>query len=311
MGDYANNHILVTGSHRSGSTWVGRTIAQHPRLRYVHEPFNVEHPNWQMNLKLNEWFADYESSKQKQEIRDAFDILLQAGPLEYATQSCRAAGWDLITPIRFSRYLVSRSLLKPRILIKDPIALLAAGWLHETYNLQVVCIIRSPLAVVGSLKKAGWDYGFENLRQRKELMQGWLSPFTEEINLRCDRESDFIDRVSLLWNIFHYRIWQYQQMYPSWIFVKYENIAANPVLEFKKIFDSLGLEMNREIREYITQYTSSNNQKETNCTYYKPRDSQGSLETWKQRLSPEECDRVTNATQEIATLFYKDPENAF
>jgi hypothetical protein len=311
MSDRANNHILVTGSHRSGSTWVGRTIAQHPRLRYVHEPFNVEHPNWQMNLKLNEWFADYESSGQKQEIRDAFDFLLQAGPLEYATQSCRAAGLDLITPIRFSRYLVSRSLLKPRILIKDPIALLAAGWLHETYNLQVVCIIRSPLAVIASLKKAGWDYGFENLRQREELMQGWLSPFTEEINQRCDRESDFIDRVSLLWNIFHYRIWQYQQLYPSWIFVKYEDIAANPVVAFQKIFDSLGLEMSQKISTYITNYTSSKNQAKTHSTDYEPRDAQEALVAWKQRLSPEECDRVTSATQEIATLFYKDPENAF
>src|SRR5947209_5491376 len=32
--------ILVTGSHRSGTTWVGRMIASHPGVHYVKEPFN-------------------------------------------------------------------------------------------------------------------------------------------------------------------------------------------------------------------------------------------------------------------------------
>src|SRR5882672_1880226 len=34
--------ILVTGAHRSGSTWVGRMIARSPTIRYIHEPFNPD-----------------------------------------------------------------------------------------------------------------------------------------------------------------------------------------------------------------------------------------------------------------------------
>ena len=34
--------ILVSGSHRSGSTWVGKTIALSNKVRYVHEPFNIQ-----------------------------------------------------------------------------------------------------------------------------------------------------------------------------------------------------------------------------------------------------------------------------
>src|SRR3954447_1155356 len=33
--------ILVTGSHRCGSTWGGRMIASPPRVGYVGEPFNA------------------------------------------------------------------------------------------------------------------------------------------------------------------------------------------------------------------------------------------------------------------------------
>ena len=32
--------ILVTGSHRCGSTWIGKVIATSPSVDYIHEPFN-------------------------------------------------------------------------------------------------------------------------------------------------------------------------------------------------------------------------------------------------------------------------------
>ena len=32
--------ILVTGSHNSGSTWVGKMISLSPDIGYLHEPFN-------------------------------------------------------------------------------------------------------------------------------------------------------------------------------------------------------------------------------------------------------------------------------
>src|SRR4051812_882111 len=32
--------ILVTGAHRSGTTWVGAMLALSPRVGLIHEPFN-------------------------------------------------------------------------------------------------------------------------------------------------------------------------------------------------------------------------------------------------------------------------------
>lgn len=34
-------NILVTGSHRSGTTWIGQMLSQDKNTMYVYEPFNI------------------------------------------------------------------------------------------------------------------------------------------------------------------------------------------------------------------------------------------------------------------------------
>src|SRR5690349_10236845 len=51
--------ILVTGAHRSGSTWVGRMLAEAPGVLYVHEPFSVSDPPGRgvCNVRFARWFT--------------------------------------------------------------------------------------------------------------------------------------------------------------------------------------------------------------------------------------------------------------
>ena len=53
-------------------------------------------------------------------------------------------------PILFGMFLPGATLraaaARPRLLFKDPIALLSAGWLHERFGAEVICMIRNPLA---------------------------------------------------------------------------------------------------------------------------------------------------------------------
>ena len=52
--------MLITGSHRSGSTWVGRMLSASPSVGYIHEPFNLD---WQRkhpgicNANFQHWFT--------------------------------------------------------------------------------------------------------------------------------------------------------------------------------------------------------------------------------------------------------------
>ena len=71
-------HVLVTGAHRSGTTWVGRTLAHHPSCVYVHEPFNVSDPNQAFGYRVAAAFYYVPGSAHEACIHAAFARLLRA-----------------------------------------------------------------------------------------------------------------------------------------------------------------------------------------------------------------------------------------
>lgn len=305
--DRTIKHILVTGSHRSGTTWVGKTISQHPIIKYIHEPFNVSHPNNTIGLKLEKWFTFAPTSIQKKDIEDSFDKLLFSNPFHRAIRSSRVAGLDAKFPLRFCKHLLMNLFIRHRFLIKDPIALLSAGWLHEMYDFQVVCMIRHPLGFVGSLKNAGWvPKTFESFKNQEALMQSWLKPFKDQVNFFCKKPGGLIEHACFFWNILHYAIIDYQKRYSSWLFLKYEDIASHPISGFQRIFDYLKLPMSETIQRYISIYTSDKNPAKAKTTQYQPRNSKKSLDAWKERLTAQEIKQVMIATRNISAELYGD-----
>lgn len=292
-------NILITGTHRSGTTWVGRTIEQTRKVNYIHEPFNVAYPNAQLAIQFEYWYTHYESSPRQREIEIAFDRLFLRNIFSRSVDACWREGAGVKMPARFLKHL-TRNILNPRILVKDPIALLSAGWLYEKYDLDVVCMIRSPVAFAGSLKKAGWDFDFAHLHKQKLLMRTVLRSYASEINSLANGSGDFIDRICLLWNVLHHVILDYQDRYPAWLFVKHEDLVNNSLPEFERIFSHLKLNMNEDIIKYISDFTSGDNLAETTSTEYQPRNAKESLDNWKMRLSSEEVDRVLEATRNLA-----------
>lgn len=304
----AKRPILVTGSHRSGTTWIGRTIAKHAKVRYVQEPFHVRVPNRIVGLELDTWYAHFRSSKQQDEIASTFSGLLHASPAKFAKDACRAAGLDWKTPARYTKHLVQEAIMQPRILVKDPIALMSAGWLYEEYGFQVICMTRNPLGFVGSLKAAGWDFDFENLQRQKNLMQGVLAPFQDDVVAMCAQheETSFLQRATLLWNILHHVILEYREQYPDWLFVKHEEVAADPMDGFAKIYQHLDLEFGPSIQRYVLESTSARNPEEGKSTRYQARDAKEVLRAWQKRLTDEEVEFIKTDTAKVASQFYEE-----
>lgn len=290
--------ILITGSHRSGTTWIGKTIAEHPEVEYIHEPFNIDYPNAEIPININTWFLHANTYANQDKIEAAFNEFLVQGKHTLPSDSWIRNIWP------FKRQTPTAQ----RALIKDPIALLSADWLHQKFVTQNICMIRNPYAFVGSLKTAGWDFEFGNFLKQERLVEGLLAGYKQKIiTLSNDTSSyDLVDRAIELWNILHFVILDYQHRYPEWLYVKHESVAMNPHKEFEHIFAYLNLEKSSTINSYIDKFTAGSNPEESNSTQYQPRNATASLDTWRERLDTIDTERITERTKEIGSQYYPE-----
>jgi Sulfotransferase family len=300
-------HVLVTGAHRSGTTWVGRTLAHHPSIVYIQEPFNVSDPNHAFGYRVDASFYYVPGSSHETSIHAAFTRLFRAvsQPYQFALSKCQGARRDLRLPLQFGRYLLRGVCLPTRAVIKDPFALMSAGWLHAGFGLQVICLIRNPLAFAGSLKHANWPFDFRHLARQAHLVDAYFPAWEAEIRRFCEAPGDIIDQACLLWNLLHAAILRHRETYPHWLFLRHEDLARSPLIGFQQIFAYVGLRMTSKLRTVIEHDTSAANPVETYSPAYTPRNARGSLETWRTRLTAAEIERVIHATRDIAGRFYE------
>ena len=302
--------ILVTGSHRSGTTWVGKMLCASGEAFYVSEPFNVGTlgPRWMPN-GFPYWFyyiplegrADLKKSLQKViKLRyPLFKNVLRIRSLRHCGRMAR--DWTLS---------VYGRLCKKRPLVKDPIALFSAEWLASEFEMKVIVMIRHPAAFASSLKRLNWQFDFTNWLKQDLLMQNLLSHFQSQIQENARNKKDIIDQAILEWNVMYSVVHRYQQAHPDWMFIKHEELAANPLEGFKELYQYCGLTWNERARSTIKAYSNAKNVKEVSPSDPGTirRDSKAAIKTWKQRLSKKEIERIRVGTSEIASLFYDNAE---
>lgn len=303
--------VLVTGSHRSGTTWVGKMLACAPDMDYVHEPFNADEQERfadpSIGFKIKTWFLCADGAADEDELQQALDRRFRRSTEAWrnAWHVCRERGASsLRTPLRFGKHLVLRTARPQRVLMKDPIALFSAPWLHERFGMQVVCMIRNPLAFAGSLKKWDWTFDFDHLVRQKPLLDGRLSQYADQLVDFAEHARDIVDQACLLWNCFHHVIGQYKVEYPGWCYVRYEDLALNPVDGFRRLCERLDLVWTPDLETKILESASAEGVAEADSPSFQKRDSRQAVQTWRRRLTPEEVERIVEATRECASPFY-------
>jgi hypothetical protein len=299
--------ILVTGSHRSGSTWTGRIISTAPHVGYIHEPFNIG-INTGVNTKpMGYWFR-YISAENQDDYYPALNRVVQyeypfgrnilrAGTFKNAARIVRTQGLSLLHKVN-----------NDRPLIKDPIAIFSAEWLHATFDMNVLVLIRHPAAFCSSLKIKNWKFSFNNLLKQPLLMDKYLYPFEEAINDYAENDRNIIEQATLLWNCIHHVISIYQEKYPAWLFMRHEDLSTDPVNQFLLIFKTFDLEFNAKVKNRIHETSGAHNPVEQQQENPFKRDSKENISNWKKRLTREEISLIRKRTAGIADLFYTEDE---
>lgn len=273
--------ILISGTHRGGTTFIGTILAQADELRYVYEP-------------LSPWFDDLS--------RDTY---------------CPICGLDLNTwypyiyegnekPYRthFKHFNNSKRLMGKQPLYKDPLSPFAAEWIHTAYNAKVVFILRNPLALVASCKQVDWGVPFDRLAHQDELLNAYVPNYKKQAKEYAKGKHTKLEETTLLYNMVYEKAHELSQKYPDWIFIKHEDISTNPQEEFRTLFDKLGLDYSQKVEAKVNELTNAKNKADSGKEriHSLHRKSKDVAELWKKRLTKEEIAYVTKTCKKVAAL---------
>ena len=305
--DLPGRPILVTGIPRSGTTWVGRVLCAGQGAGYVNEPFNLATSPGTMRVPVDHWYP-HVTAENEAEIVPALGPLLRFEyPLGRELPRCRTYN-DVLHTLSWWRNSVRSRGRRP--LVKEPHAVFSVEWFARRLGSDVVVTVRNPAAVVSSWKRLGWDFDFANLLEQPALVRDLLGPFRADMERALEPSRDLVDRVALLWHVVYRTVVGYRDRFPGFHIVRQEDLSRNPAEGYRALYAALGLPLTREAEIAIAAASSADNPKET--TVDKPHetrlDSRANLMSWKQRLSDDEVDRVRNATEETAALFYGGDE---
>lgn len=293
--------IFVTGSGRSGTTWIGDTLAAAAGACSVFEPmapWGLERPVSSPALGAEPMAAPglyLPPDEDHPEWREFWRGVLSGR----RSSSWTRQDWRRVPP-RMNRWRLTRGAAhrvaaaryglqarrSNRFLVKAIYSNLLLPWLAGKEALRVVYITRHPCAVVGSRLRLGWPDSLDGIHRQPLLMDHWLAPHHDVIR---DAETP-LERMTVLWcveNLVPLRSWR-----PDWLHVAYEDLVAHPSDQFARLFRELGLTRVEAAERTAARLCST------------PSPEAGKPAAWHANLTPEDGDRVLRLCRRFGLDFY-------
>jgi hypothetical protein len=297
------NPILVTGSHRSGTTWVGKMIALSPQTYYLGEVFHPEDDTFRLGENLLAHWYQYITRETGEMFVDPIHNILSLNFVWPARK-----GFRRIVPSRLVLLRRLRSLFGlPRPIIKDPLAAMASEWLAETFQMKVICLIRHPAAFVASLIRMNWRFNFRNFLEQPELIDDLLYPFVKEISAMRE---DIVDQGALLWLCVYHVLSRYLSRHRDWTYWRLEDISMDPRNAFRQIYNDLGLPYRSCIERRIMKFSDASNPviAPSDNPHSIRRNSRDIKDIWRKSLDVGQIMRIRNIVEPVAHQYYSDEE---
>lgn len=260
--------ILVSGTARSGTTWLGDLIASQVPCRTLFEPF---HP---------ELVPEYRGFHRFQYLRPGSENpKFQGFAQKVFTGEIRNRWID-----RQNEHIFSHVRL-----VKEIRANLSLKWLHDHFpEVPIVLLIRHPCAVVCSRMELGWatDMDIEPFLSQPELIEDHLLPYMDLIkNARTAEE-----KHTIIWCVSNQV--PLKQLNPGEAkIVYYENLCTQPENELPALFDFIGQTYTKSVIDIINRPSQT-----TKVTSAVVRGID-KIEDWKKKLRASQIDSVLRTVE--------------
>lgn len=297
--------ILVTGAHRSGSTWVGRILSRAPGVGYLHEPFNAS-PMYPQprDAPMTYWYL-YLDDQAPAAYHHHFEQLLRwryrLGARLLAIQGRR----QLLMGLKYS-WLCRRQRGR-RMCMKDPLALFSAEWLVAHFGVLPVVMIRHPGAFVYSLLRKSWRPPWADLLAQERLMKRFFEADRAAMEACRQGAWSMTAQAALMWTLLYKVVRVFQDEHPHWYFLKHETLSLDPERQCQKLFEHLGLPYTETVASYVRRSAAVDNPGATQSDEELfQRNARANATYWQQKLPPEDIALIRKVSGGVWPDFYAD-----
>ena len=265
-----NNTILISGTARSGTTFISDLINYKNEYRLIFEPFNPQKVKICNNFKIK----------------------------QYIRPNCKDTKYfeptKLILSGRIRNYWIdhqNKLFVSDKRIVKDIRTNLMLKWISNNFsNMPIILIIRHPCAVAHSKIKMGWKAHLEQILYQQNLINDYLSEYLDGIK---SIKSNFEQHI-LIWCIEN--CIPLKQFKKDEIFIVfYEELCLNPKNEIDLLFKYINKKYDIDIFKKMKK-PSTMSQDNTVI------DGENLINKWKKNISKEQIKKAL----EILNLFNLD-----
>lgn len=281
-------NIFLFSMPRSGSTWLMEMIYTQPGFKWCREPFNLREPVVQDRLGIDDWKELY-MLRSEDKVQRYIDAICTGKLRDYRFNYPRPFGKQY-------RFITRQTIFKILHFGEDRI-----NWFRDTFNGQVVYLIRHPIPVTLSRK--------ELPRLHARLVSDFRRHFTTS-------QLNFANQIIENGNRFEQGIldWCLQNMVPmrdmtdDWTLISYEQLVldVDPIIQLlcsrlnlpdpERMREQWGMPSGSVIRQSDNATQITLNQKRTDES------KSWLVEKWRTKITPEQ----EMKTSEVLAVFGLD-----
>jgi len=184
---------LITGAHRSGTTWIGRALSLSHEVAVLHEPFNYHN-----GLEgIPRWYPTIINDQEKHSIAKIFQAIFE-GKARYLRNRHNDPAWKALIrnviggPDDWRYKKMVKGNFK-HIVLKDPFCVLLSGWMVTELDFRIVVMVKHPGAYLNSIKRMSWGIPTVSLGQFKMIPYDESAPGN-------NNGSEFAREVGVFWH---------------------------------------------------------------------------------------------------------------
>lgn len=283
-------NIIITGSPRSGTTWLLEILETIGNTRRIWEPFTAsrfatnDYKEINFGLGLRPYCAkDADNYKLKEYFTQLFAGTYHKLPM---IGSHNKSWFEILKNCAFPQITIAKFCRAQRLV----------PWLNKNFSNKIILIMRHPLAVVASSLDHPAFQG-EEVANTHPVISDELSKKFPKLCEYTRSLDTLAEKLTATW-CFDYKI-ALQEKNKKLHLIAYENFVASPEIELRSLSEFLQVELPLATYDLVKKPSSTVVQAKKDST-------EEQLSKWKNKLSSEVISRVLSVLERFDLDFYSD-----